>query len=111
MALLDMKRNPSHYSRRLVLFVLVPLLIADLSFGLPDGAFLAGAGIVMVAAAGIHFHGDERRASAGWLVFGVALGILAVTDPTANPLYLGVFAVLLFAGLLFLVSQTRADSE
>lgn len=110
MALLDMKENPSRYSRRLVFVVLIPLLFADLLVGLPDGAFLAGAGVVMLAAAGIHFYGDERRAGVGWLVFGVALGVLAVAEPTANPLYLAVFVVLLFAGLLFLVSQTRTDS-
>jgi hypothetical protein len=106
-----MKREPTHYSRVLVLVGLVPLLLADLFAGLPDGAFVGGGAVVMAAASGIHFYGDEPRAGAGWLVFGAALGLVALVDPTANALYLVAFALLPVSGLALLASQRTGNRE
>ena len=100
-----MKREPIQYSRLLILVGLVPLLFADLLFGLPDGAFVAGGAIVMAAAAVVHFYGGEPRAGAGWLVFGAALGLAAVVDPRSDILYLLAFALLLLSGLALIASQ------
>ena len=108
-----MKREPTQYSRLLVLVGLVPLLFADLFFGLPDGAFVGGGAVVMAVAATVHFYGGERRAGAGWLVFAAALGLVAVVDPRSNGLYLLAFALLLLSGLVLLASQrvTEADER
>lgn len=108
-----MEREPTHYSRLLVLLALFPLLILDLFFGLPDGAFVGGGAIVLAAAAGIHFYGGERRAAGGWLLFGAALGLVALVDVTTDTFYIITFAALLFAGLVLLASQRRtgADAE
>lgn len=105
-----MKRNASRYSRLFVLAGLVPLLFLDLFVGLPDGAFVGGGAVVMSAAAVVHFYDGERRAGAGWLVFGAALGLVAAGDPFSNHLSLVAFVVLLGGGLLFLVSQQTVDS-
>lgn len=105
-----MKRSPSQYTRVLVLGGLVPLLFLDIFVGLPDGAFVAGGALVMATAAAIHVFGGELRAGAGWLVFCAALGLFAVTDPSANPVVLATFIVLLLAGLLLLVSQRTMES-
>lgn len=100
-----MEREPTHYSRLLVLVGLIPLLIADLAVGLPDGAFVGGGAIVMAVAAGVHLYGGESRAAAGWLLFGAALGLVVVTDPIADTLSLLAFVFLLVSGLVLLASQ------
>ncbi len=105
-----MKREPSEYSRLLVLAGLIPLLFLDLFVGLPEGGFVGGGAMIMTAAAVVHFYGGERRAGAGWLVFGAALGLLAAVDPFADLIYLVVFVFLLIAGLLLLVSQQALDA-
>lgn len=104
-----MKREPTQYSRLLVFVGLVPLLLADLFVGLPDGAFVGGGAVVMAAAATIHFYGGEPRAGAGWLVFGAALGLVSLVDPTANAFHLVAFALLLLSGLALLASQRTVD--
>lgn len=104
-----MDREPKEYSRLLVVLGLFPLLLVDLYVGLPEGGFLVGGAIVLTAAAGVHLYGGERRAGAGWLVFGGALALVAVVDVTANGLSTVTFVVLLVAGLLLLVTQRRAD--
>ncbi|MFO7926714.1 MAG: hypothetical protein ACQET5_13485 [Halobacteriota archaeon] len=104
-----MKHEPTRYSRLLVFVGLLPLLLADLFVGLPDGAFVGGGAVVMAAAAIIHFYGGEPLAGAGWLVFGAALGLVSLVDPTANALYIVAFALLLLGGLALLVSQRTVD--
>lgn len=106
-----MERDPSHYSRLLVILVLVPLLALDLVVGLPEGAFVGGGALVLVAAAGIHYLGGEPRAATGWLAFGAALGLVALIDVTDDVLSLFAFGVLLLAGLLLLMSQRKAARE
>ena len=100
-----MKREPARYSRLLVVAGLVPLLFLDLFVGLPDGAFVFGAAMIMTAAAVVHFYAGECRAGVGWIVFGAALAVFATVDPFAETVYLVVFVLLLLAGLLLLVSQ------
>ncbi len=108
---MELTRDPIEYSRRLVLVVLLPVLVIDLVVGLPGGVFLAVVGAVFVAAAAIHAIGEEYRATAGWLCFGVALVVLAAVDVVASPLYTATFAVLLVAGLLFLASERLTGSD
>jgi len=104
-----MKREPTYYSRLLVLVGLFPLLIADLFLGLPDGVFVGGGAVVMAIAATVHFYGGEARAGAGWLVFGGALALVATVDPTSDALYLLAFVLLLVSGLALLASQRVID--
>lgn len=106
-----MKREPIQYSRLLIFAVLVPLLLADLFVGLPDGGFVGGGAVVFSIAAVVHFRGNEPKAGAGWLVFGAALALLAAVDPTASLLYLLGFGVLLASGLALLASQRLADED
>lgn len=103
-------RNASHYTRRMVLFGLVPLLFLDLFVGLPEGVFLGGGALVMLAAAVLHASDGERRAGAGWLAFGAALVLVVVSDPLQSQGSLIVFALLLVGGLFSLVSQQWADA-
>lgn len=104
-----MDRDPSDYSRLLVLLVFVPLLLADVAFGLPDGAFAGVGALVFAVAAGIHLHGGERQAAVGWLLFGCALGLVWLVDVERDPLYLFAVGVLFFTGLFVLASQRVAD--
>lgn len=104
-----MDREPKEYSRLLVVLGLFPLLLVDLYVGLPDGGFLLGGAIVLAAAAGIHLYGGERRAGAGWIVFGCALALVAAVDVTTNGRYTATFVLLLVGGLLLLASQQRLD--
>ena len=106
-----MNRDPSAYSRILVLGVLLPLLLLDLVIGLPQGVFVGLSAVVFAVAAGIHLYGGESRAAAGWLVFGGALALVALVDLTADRLYIAAFAVLLVAGLLLLASQRTLDGD
>lgn len=104
-----MDRDPSDYSRLLVLLVFVPLLLADLAFGLPAGTFASVGAIVFVVAAGIHLYGGERQAAVGWLLFGCALGLVGLVDVEQDPLYIFAVGVLFLAGLFVLGSQRIAD--
>lgn len=105
-----MDRDPTEFSRLLVVLGLFPLLLADLYVGLPDGGFLVGGSIILAAAAGIHLAGGERYAAGGWLVFGGALAVVAVVDVTANGLYTVGFGLFLVGGLLLLVSEGRVGA-
>lgn len=100
-----MDSDPRRYSRLLVLGGLLPLLLLDLAVGLPSSVFVGASGLVLVAAAGVHAVGDQPRAAAGWLVFAVSVGLFAVVDVAADPLYGVAFLALLAAGLLLLASE------
>ena len=102
---LDLDRSPTELSRLLVLFVLLPVLIVDLVFDMPEWFFLGAGALVFAIAAGLHARVAEYRAMAGWLVFGASLIVVAAVDVAADPLYLAAFVTLLFAGLLLLASQ------
>ncbi|MES3516691.1 MAG: hypothetical protein PPP58_03395 [Natronomonas sp.] len=100
--------DAARYSRLLVGFVLVPFLLYDLAVGLPDGAFLVVGAVVFLAAAGIHGYAGQRLAAGGWLVFGLALGLVGLVDVEENVLSFLAFVFLLGAGLLLLLSQRRS---
>ena len=100
-----MDRDPRQYSRLLVLGGLLPLLLLDVTVGLPGGAFVGGSALVLVAAATVHAVGDQHRAAAGWLVFAAAIGLVAVVDLSGDPLYVVALLVLLLAGLLLVASE------
>ena len=106
-----MERNPRQYSRLLVLGGLLPLLLLDVAVGLPSWTFVAGSGLVLLAAAGVHAAGDQPRAAAGWLVFAVSLGLFAVVDVGADPLNVVAVVVLLVAGLVLLASERTTDGD
>ena len=106
---MELEREPSYYTRLLVIFGLVPLLLLDLFADLPEGGFVAGGAIIFALAAGIHLYGGEPRAAAGWITFGAALGIVALFDVAADPILLGAFIILLVAGLLLLASERMAE--
>lgn len=106
---MELQRPPSDYTRILVFVVLLPMLILDLAVGLPDGAFVGIGAVVFAVAAGIHLYAGERRAGAGWLLFGGALGLVALVDLGEDVLYVVSFVLLLVAGLVLLASQRMAE--
>ena len=106
-----MKYEPTRISRLLVFAGLLPLLIADLFFGLPEGMFIGGGAVIMALAAVVHFYGDEPQAAGGWLLFGFALGVLALVDPMADRLYLVAFGFFLIGGVVLMASQRRSGSD
>ena len=103
-----MDREPTWYSRVLVFLGLLPLLFIDLFVTLPDGVFAAAGAVIITAAALVHFFGGERRAGAGWVLFGGALLFVSRVDVVGNVSSLIVFAILLLIGFALLVSQ-RAE--
>lgn len=106
-----MNRNPRDYSRLLVLGGLLPLLLVDVAVGLPDGVFVGGGVLVLVAAAGVHIYGDQPRAGSGWLAFAAALALFALVDVGGDVLYLTAFLALLASGLLLLGSERFVEAE
>lgn len=100
-----MERDPTQFSRPLVVFGLGVVLLGDITLGLPDTAFV-GAGVAVLFVAGtVHYVGDEPRAAAGWGMFALALGFFGLVDVESGPL--GILAVvsLLFAGLALQISE------
>ena len=71
-------------------------------------AFVLPAAVVAafsLGAAGVHAIGGERRAAAGWVFIGVALGVFGVAAAPENVVALAVVAVLFVGGLALQVSQ------
>jgi hypothetical protein len=101
--------DPKRYSRLLVAAGLLPLLLADTTVGLPDGAFVGGSTLLLLVAAGVHARAGEFRAGAGWLVLAGSIGLFAVVDVTSNGLYLVAVVALLAAGFLLLASQRVSE--
>lgn len=104
-----MARDPKQYSRLLVLAGLLPLLVVDVVVGLPNGAFVGGSALLLVAAAGVHLRAEQFRAGAGWLVFAASVALFAVVDVGSDVLYVVALAALLGAGFLLLASQRVAE--
>ena len=100
-----MERDPTKSSRLLVIAGMALLLVLDATGALPYLAFVGVGVAVLLGAAGIHAVGGERRAAAGWVFIGVALGVFGVAAVPENVVALAVVAVLFVGGLALQVSQ------
>ena len=96
-----MDREPTAYSRPLVVFGLGAVLVADLAVGIPSAAFV-GAGAVPLAA-------GERRAAAGWGMFALALGFFRFIEVGSDALVLLAVGSLVVAGLALQFSERIGD--
>lgn len=108
-----MEREPTTYSRPLVVGGLAAVLLADLVVGLSDGAFAGCGAAVLLAAAVVHAASDEPRAAAGWGFFAIGFGFFGVFGADDTVVLLAVGS-LLVAGLALQVSQRvedRMDAE
>ena len=99
-----MKREPTTYSRPIVVGGLAVVLLADLVVGLSNGLFVGGGAVVLLAAAIVHAAGDEPRAAAGWGFFALGFGFFGVFGAGDTVVLLAVGS-LLVAGLALQVSQ------
>jgi hypothetical protein len=103
-----MEREPTKYSRPLVVGGLGAVLLGDLAADLPDALFVGGGAAVLLGAAAVHLVGDEGRAAAGWGFFALALGFFGLLDAESTLSLVAVFSLLL-AGLALQVSQRIED--
>ena len=99
-----MERDPTTYSRPIVIGGLAVVLLADLVVGLSNGLFVGGGAAVLLAAAVVHAAGDEPRAAAGWGFFALGFGFFGVFGADGTVVLLAVGS-LLVAGLALQVSQ------
>ena len=100
-----MEREPRTYGRLLVVAGMALLLVLDVTGVLPYFAFVGVGVAVILGAAGVHAVGGERRAAAGWVFIGVALGVFGVAAVPENVVALAVVAVLFVGGLALQVNQ------
>ena len=105
-----MEREPTAYSRPLVVFGLGAVLVADLAVGIPSAAFVGAGATVLFAAGAVHLAAGERRAAAGWAMFALALGFFRVLEDSSYSLLL-LLAVgsLVVAGLALQFSERVED--
>ena len=103
-----MEREPTTYSRPIVVGGLAVVLLADLAVGLSNGPFVGGGAVVLLAAAVVHAAGDEPRAAAGWGFFALGFGFFGVFGASDAVVLLAVGS-LLVAGLALQVSQRVED--
>jgi hypothetical protein len=104
-----MDREPTEYSRPLVVIGLGVVLLTDLAVGLPSGAFVAAGAAVLLAAGAVHLAAGERRAAAGWGMFALALGFFRVLAGSSDALVLLAVGSLAFAGLALQLSERVED--
>ena len=104
-----MEREPTAYSRPLVVFGLGAVLVADLAVGIPSAAFVAAGAAVLFAAGAVHLAAGERRAAAGWGMFALALGFFRVLDGSSDALVLLAVGSLVVAGLALQFSERVED--
>jgi hypothetical protein len=100
-----MVREPTAYSRPLVVFGLGAVLVADLAVGIPSAAFVGAGVAVLLAAGAVHLAAGERRAAAGWAMFALALGFFRVLESGSGPLVLLAVGSLVVAGLALQFSE------
>lgn len=108
-----MERDPTDYSRPLVVLGLGGVLLLDLTAGLGTTTFIGAGVAVLLAAAAVHFLGDEPQAAAGWAMFALALGFFGMLDVRSSTVSLLAIGSLLVAGLALQLSeriQQRTDS-
>ena len=104
-----MEREPTAYSRPLVVFGLGAVLVADLAVGIPSAAFVGAGAAVLFAAGVVHLAAGERRAAAGWAMFALALGFFRVLDGGSDALVLLAVGSLVVAGLALQFSERVED--
>ncbi len=104
-----MEREPTRYSRPLVVLGLGAVLLADLAVGLPSVAFVGAGALVLFAAGAVHLAGGERRAAAGWGMFALALGFFRVLEAGSETLTLLAVGSLVLAGLALQLSERVED--
>ena len=104
-----MEREPTAYSRPLVVFGLSAVLVADLAVGIPSAAFVGAGAAVLFAAGVVHLAAGERRAAAGWGMFALALGFFRVLHGGSDALVLLAVGSLVVAGLALQFSERVED--
>ena len=104
-----MDREPTEYSRPLVVFGLGAVLVADLAVGIPSAAFIGAGAAVLLSAGTVHLAAGERRAAAGWAMFALALGFFRVLEDTSYSLLLLAVGSLVVAGLALQLSERVED--
>ena len=100
-----MERDPTKYSRLLVIAGMALLLVLDATGALPYLAFVGVGVAVLLGAAAVHLLDGERRAAAGWALIGLSVGVFGVTSVPENLLALVAVAALFVGGLALQVSQ------
>ena len=103
-----MERDPTRYSRPLVVGGLGAVLLGDIAADLPEALFVGGGVAVLLGSAAVHLVGDEERAAAGWGFFAFALGFFGVFDLESSLTIVAVFSLVL-AGIALQVSQRIED--
>ncbi|PSP67627.1 hypothetical protein BRC85_05820 [Halobacteriales archaeon QS_1_69_70] len=104
-----MDREPTAYSRPLVVFGLGAVLVADLAVGIPSAAFVGAGATVLFAAGAVHLAAGERRAAAGWGMFALALGFFRFIEGGSDALVLLAVGSLVVAGLALQFSERVED--
>ena len=104
-----MEREPTAYSRPLVVFGLGAVLVADLAVGIPAAAFIGAGAAVLFTAGVVHLAAGERQAAAGWGMFALALGFFRVPAGSSDPLVLLAVGSLVVAGLALQFSERVED--
>jgi len=109
-----MERDPTDYSRPLVVIGLGGVLLLDLTADLGSATFVGAGAAVLLAAAAVHFLGEEPKAAAGWAMFALALGFFGLVEVRSSTVTLLAIGSLLVAGLALQLSeriQDRTDSD
>ena len=106
-----MERDPTKYSRLLVIAGMALLLVLDTTGALPYLAFVGVGVAVLLGAAAVHLLGDEPRAAAGWALIGLSVGVFGVASVPENVPALVIVAALFAGGLGLQVSQRLENQD
>lgn len=104
-----MERDPTDYSRPLVVFGLGAVLLGDIALDLPNTTFIGVGAAVLLAAGAVHLLGDEPRAAAGWAMFALALGFFGFVDVRSRTVTILAVVSLLTGGLALQLSERIED--
>ena len=104
-----MDRDPTEYSRPLVVVGLGAVLLTDLAVGLPSDSFVGAGAAVLLAAGAVHLAAGERLAAAGWGMFALALGFFRMLEGGSDVLVILAVGSLVVAGLALQLSERVED--
>lgn len=104
-----MERDPTDYSRPLVVFGLGAVLLGDIAVDLPNTTFIGVGVAVLLAAGAVHFVGEEPRAGAGWGMFALALGFFGFVTVESSAVTILAVVSLLTGGLALQISERIED--